>query len=373
MASPTAVPSRSEVIDLLHRCKEEPDDDTPRLILADWLEEHGDPRGEFIRVQCALDKIMPLGYRPSNPKLARPQKRQKELLAAHQAEWLEPFCQAAEACGARLMQRVPANVTRFVRWGFTRGLFRLAIDAKSLVSEPVKALAGTETWAWVEQLIVRKAFGSVVKQLAKSPLWAGISYLEFEDCNLGPAGAKALAQVRTFTHLKTLLLDGDNIGDQGAKALAKARWLGAIERLHLGSNGIRDQGAAALAAAPFARLFVLNLLDNRIGAKGTKALAKSGHLTDLTMLDLSDNPIGDEGAKALASSPHLAKLQWLVLRNCAITDIGGMKLATSPHLSRKLELDLYDNAISDSEDDLRRRYGNHVNIGGGDYCDDIME
>ena len=28
------------------------DDDTPRLIFADWLEERGDPRGEFIRVQC---------------------------------------------------------------------------------------------------------------------------------------------------------------------------------------------------------------------------------------------------------------------------------------------------------------------------------
>ena len=28
-----------------------PDDDAPRLIYADWLEERGDPRGEFIRVQ----------------------------------------------------------------------------------------------------------------------------------------------------------------------------------------------------------------------------------------------------------------------------------------------------------------------------------
>ncbi len=33
---------------------ERPDDDAPRLIYADWLDERGDPRGEFIRVQCAL-------------------------------------------------------------------------------------------------------------------------------------------------------------------------------------------------------------------------------------------------------------------------------------------------------------------------------
>jgi uncharacterized protein (TIGR02996 family) len=32
-----------------------PDDDTPRLVFADWLEEHGEPeRAEFIRVQCRI-------------------------------------------------------------------------------------------------------------------------------------------------------------------------------------------------------------------------------------------------------------------------------------------------------------------------------
>src|SRR5262245_58863227 len=34
---------------------EAPDDDGPRLVYADWLEEHGDPaRAEFIRVRCEL-------------------------------------------------------------------------------------------------------------------------------------------------------------------------------------------------------------------------------------------------------------------------------------------------------------------------------
>jgi uncharacterized protein (TIGR02996 family) len=40
-----------------------PDDDTPRLALADWLEEQGDPastaRSEFIRVQCRLAELRP--------------------------------------------------------------------------------------------------------------------------------------------------------------------------------------------------------------------------------------------------------------------------------------------------------------------------
>lgn len=36
-----------------------PDDDTPRLILADWLEERGDPYGEFIRESVATGKNPP--------------------------------------------------------------------------------------------------------------------------------------------------------------------------------------------------------------------------------------------------------------------------------------------------------------------------
>src|SRR5690242_12437796 len=34
----------------LHALLDRPEDDAPRLVYADWLEEHGDPRGEFIRL-----------------------------------------------------------------------------------------------------------------------------------------------------------------------------------------------------------------------------------------------------------------------------------------------------------------------------------
>src|SRR5262249_29891094 len=41
---------------LLQACKESPEDNAPRLILADWLEEHGDSdRAEFIRLQLARE------------------------------------------------------------------------------------------------------------------------------------------------------------------------------------------------------------------------------------------------------------------------------------------------------------------------------
>jgi uncharacterized protein (TIGR02996 family) len=50
-----------------------PADDAPRLVYADWLDEHGQPeRAEFIRVQCEL-------ARTDDPALRR---RETELLAA---------------------------------------------------------------------------------------------------------------------------------------------------------------------------------------------------------------------------------------------------------------------------------------------------
>jgi uncharacterized protein (TIGR02996 family) len=47
---------------------ESPDDDTPRLVYADWLEEHGQAeRAAFIRVQCELARL-PEGD-PCRPEL----------------------------------------------------------------------------------------------------------------------------------------------------------------------------------------------------------------------------------------------------------------------------------------------------------------
>jgi uncharacterized protein (TIGR02996 family) len=42
---------------LLAAIKESPADDAPRLVYADWLEEHGEPRGEFLRLQCAPARL----------------------------------------------------------------------------------------------------------------------------------------------------------------------------------------------------------------------------------------------------------------------------------------------------------------------------
>lgn len=77
---------------------ERPDDDLPRLLYADWLEEHGQiERAEFIRVQCELAN--PPVYRHFNGTVLLDisgaaqdhvrilRRRERKLLRSHAAAW----------------------------------------------------------------------------------------------------------------------------------------------------------------------------------------------------------------------------------------------------------------------------------------------
>src|SRR5215471_15945594 len=47
----------SEMLSFLRAIADEPDDDTCRLVFADWLEERGDWRAEFFRLDCRLKQL----------------------------------------------------------------------------------------------------------------------------------------------------------------------------------------------------------------------------------------------------------------------------------------------------------------------------
>ena len=65
---------------------EDPDDLAAHSAYADYLAEQGDPRGEFIQVQLALED-------PGRPPAERQQLRGREadLLARHGRQWLGPL------------------------------------------------------------------------------------------------------------------------------------------------------------------------------------------------------------------------------------------------------------------------------------------
>lgn len=54
---------------------ENPEDDSPRLVYADWLDEHGGAaRAEFIRLQCELGRLI-LGTQATFDRYAAIQTR----------------------------------------------------------------------------------------------------------------------------------------------------------------------------------------------------------------------------------------------------------------------------------------------------------
>src|SRR5436189_3592451 len=70
----------------LQAIRDNPADDTVRLIYADWLEEHGDAaRARFIRLQIDLDRRAP--FDPSLPEL---EGAADELRKGHEAAWGAP-------------------------------------------------------------------------------------------------------------------------------------------------------------------------------------------------------------------------------------------------------------------------------------------
>ncbi|MBY0459689.1 MAG: TIGR02996 domain-containing protein [Gemmataceae bacterium] len=73
---------------LLAAVIQHPDEDTPRLIYADWLQDHGRPeRAEFIRFQVERDRL-PFGADARRRELLA---RETALLERHRKRWFDPF------------------------------------------------------------------------------------------------------------------------------------------------------------------------------------------------------------------------------------------------------------------------------------------
>jgi uncharacterized protein (TIGR02996 family) len=96
---------------LLAAIRAAPDDDAPRLIYADWLEEHGQTeRAEFIRIQCELARI-------DSPTL---KQREAELLAEHHNAFAGPL--AAPGLGFRFRRGFAVG---FGHLGVFESLYRI--------------------------------------------------------------------------------------------------------------------------------------------------------------------------------------------------------------------------------------------------------
>ncbi len=280
----------------LNAISDRPEDDLPRLVYADYLEETGAPeRAEFIRVQIELANL-PEGDARWSGLDARQNELQKD-----RPDW-----------------RLPIRGIQRFRRGFVESI---AVTADWLIDAPepvlllapirelrvinadnsVSALAGVAGLERIETLDLRNNnFGKterLTRFLDAAPL-SSMTRLLLQNNRIWSDGVETLIGHPRAAQLRTLDLSGNPIGDGGAAHLAQALSLQDLRELVLRSDGLdwRD----------------------RIARDGAEALGQSQSLGELRMLDLAGHLIGDSGLAALA---HAAGLQNLERVDASFNDL----------------------------------------------------
>jgi uncharacterized protein (TIGR02996 family) len=213
---------------LLAAILDAPDDDAPRLVYADWLEEHGDPaRAEFIRLQLVLAARMrdgPVGS--SSPEA----ERANDLLRENGSRWLA---------------ELPA--IRGVRWGhFWRGFPSVEVSSPVTLVWAARRLAECNPVEWVR---LDYCLPERVAHLARSAVLERVRvlegvYIDYTDDQTGDIlfGSPRLAGLRG--------LDPSYLNPQSLRAVASSPHLGALEWLDFLGFQMSEASVEALAEAP---------------------------------------------------------------------------------------------------------------------------
>lgn len=316
-------PPRSELVALLRACRAEPEDDTPRLVLADWLDEQGEAdRAELVRLQCRLSRD------ENDPDRLALRARERELLGRGITDWLAPF-------------KRPDWYPQF-----RRGLVRLAIRGTKTSVKSLVALARTEASAWIEHLSVTGITPLAMSELIDSPIAADVREL---DAGMTGADevARMVAATPAFGGLTRLAL-GDSFTLAGAEAIVGAEHLSGVVDLHLRDSEMGEEGLRLiLDAENLSGVQKLSLYGCEFGPAAARALAETSGMPALRSIDLSRNEIGDGGAAALAGCARKSVRELNLYRN-AIGDEGLRALAATTGLPGVRAISLGGNGFTDA-------------------------
>jgi uncharacterized protein (TIGR02996 family) len=205
---------------LLRAVIAEPDDDAPRLIYADWLDEQGQSeRAEFIRVQVAS-----AGLALNDPRLPPLWGREGALLRRHREAWAGRI---ASVCHAH----------RFIR-GFVE---YVACDASRFLTHGGELFA----LAPIRELTILKAHPYAAR-LSQCPHLSRPIALDLARTWLDNKDVRHLANSPVLRPLTSLNLAHNRIRGAGATYLARSAYLGSLDDLYLNGNPIPPEGRAEL-------------------------------------------------------------------------------------------------------------------------------
>ena len=301
-----------------------PNDDEPRLVYADWLDERGDARGEFIRLQCELGQQA--NQREGIDKLER---RSRELLREHREDWIAEFAKLPVTeleFNRGFINKATITAHQFIQHGqqIFRAMPLLTHVRLKSAGKKLRDLAECECLSKVESVTplnpqVRRITdwqvfwnspywtrlheisfarmrprSMVIATLTHSAIFQQISSLDLQNCGLHDSLDDLLGSPH-LSNLRKLNLNSNRISSVDAERIANCRDLSDLEELDLGNNAMGGRGVAFLARSPYLkRLRVLRIPSVRLTAAGMEALAAPDRLPALERLEYWDSGIGKE-------------------------------------------------------------------------------
>jgi uncharacterized protein (TIGR02996 family) len=282
----TTRPDTSDQGFLAEICKN-PEDDTMRLIYADWLEDQGDPRGEFISVQCELARLDPDD--PRHPGLV---ERERALLARHESAW-----------------RAALPVIEGIKWGrFARGFVATVIPRT--ISDIARHAATIFTTQPVEELHLVGQWGrpdDLLPDLTPLPgpeRWTSLVLTGYHLGRLNRGSVSWLDSARILRRLSSVTLSQSWVLGSFIAALVSEDQFGGLVSLRLRSCSNTSSAIRMLVRGPgVARLRELDLVRprtcrSRIDTAAT-ALIQSPYLRNLRALNLEGQLFSGDLAERL--------------------------------------------------------------------------
>jgi uncharacterized protein (TIGR02996 family) len=347
----------------------DPDDLAAHSAYADWLSQEGDPRGELIQVQLALED--PERQAKERKEL---QQREQALLEAHAGEWLgglADFLVAQQGVDEYTLKNQGGYQFQFARgWldsirvpqlsvAFARALAR-APQARLLRRLTIEGAPYDEEGGFEagDDVPARTDYPSV-HALLRCPFFTTLRVfhlgepMEGDYSNCHTSGETAAELVARMPRLEELYLLAHRVDMERLFALKSLTNLRVLQIYHNYHYPLE-----ILAANPaFTNLTHLLLYphalepddaDAYIALDGVRALVHSPHLSSLTHLQLRLSDLGDEGCEEIVRSGILKRLKTLDLMHGRISDRGAETLAGCPDLRNLERLDVSGNRLSEA-------------------------
>jgi uncharacterized protein (TIGR02996 family) len=319
----------------------EPAEDAPRLVYADWLDEHGQAdRAEFIRTQIALAQMPKDDSRRSGLE-----ERERNLLLAHFRDWL---------------LELPEWMRRFGKISprmFHRGFITSLMIAPAVWMQGARDQRILTPIMWLT-LLTNSRDHIPPSDLVTVPQIRTVSQLGIESAGTIERGEMArLLGTGRLRRLVTLDLEADLSPDATAE-LGRSDTLAGLCELTLTSASRGASAIPGLLDSPhLARLTSLRLVATELGPANVNALLFSPGFRRVTTLQLTEQGAGTEAVNAIARSPNAVGLMHLILRAMRIMDAMALELTRSPYLTNLQTLEIGGDALSEeAKATLRGRF-----------------